>query len=141
MSACEERAVLIGAQPGMVGVETRPLGNDGGERAAVAAILLGAGLVHRVGPNRLTVRLARRLAARGIASVRFDHRGIGDSAPRPDGKPFELSASIGGCMVSEYDLLGDAVAKADAALYQAKRTGRNGYMIHDQKAQMTGRKG
>jgi diguanylate cyclase (GGDEF)-like protein len=58
----------------------------------------------------------------------------------PDGKPFELSASIGGCMVSEYDLLADAVANADAALYQAKRAGRNGYMIHDPKGQMIGRK-
>jgi diguanylate cyclase (GGDEF)-like protein len=63
-----------------------------------------------------------------------------DPMTMPDGKPFELSASIGGCMVSEYDLLGDAVAKADAALYQAKRTGRNGYMIHDPKAGMVGLK-
>jgi diguanylate cyclase (GGDEF)-like protein len=58
----------------------------------------------------------------------------------PDGKSLELTVSIGGCMVSEYDLLADAAARADAALYQAKRTGRNGYMIHDPKAELIGRK-
>jgi diguanylate cyclase (GGDEF)-like protein len=57
----------------------------------------------------------------------------------PDGKALDLSVSIGGCMISEYDLLGDAAAKADAALYQSKRTGRNGYVIHDPKAGMIGR--
>lgn len=57
----------------------------------------------------------------------------------PDGKPLDLTVSIGGCMVSEYDLLADAAARADAALYQAKRTGRNGYMIHDPKAELIGR--
>jgi diguanylate cyclase (GGDEF)-like protein len=58
----------------------------------------------------------------------------------PDGKPLDLSISIGGTMVSEYDLLADAVGKADAALYQSKRTGRNGYIIHDPKAAILGRK-
>ncbi|WP_222875205.1 GGDEF domain-containing protein [Terrihabitans soli] len=63
-----------------------------------------------------------------------------DPMMMPDGNPLDLSVSIGGTMVSEYDLLGDAVGKADAALYQAKRTGRNGYMIHDPKADIIGRK-
>jgi diguanylate cyclase (GGDEF)-like protein len=58
----------------------------------------------------------------------------------PDGKALELSVSIGGTMVSEYDLLADAVAKADAALYQSKRTASNGYIIHDPKAEILGRK-
>jgi diguanylate cyclase (GGDEF)-like protein len=58
----------------------------------------------------------------------------------PDGKALDLSVSIGGTMVLEYDLLADAVAKADAALYQSKRTGRNGYIIHDPKAEILGRK-
>lgn len=63
-----------------------------------------------------------------------------DAMIMPDGKDLDLSVSIGGAMVSEYDLLADAVAKADAALYQSKRTGRNGYIIHDPKAEMLGRK-
>jgi pimeloyl-ACP methyl ester carboxylesterase len=90
MKTYEECAEAIGAQPRMVGVVTRPVGERC--RRSVAVILLGAGLVHHVGPNRLMVRLARRLAARGLASVRFDHRGIGDSEARSDGQAFEVSA-------------------------------------------------
>lgn len=55
-------------------------------RAAVsptsAVILLNAGAVGQVGPNRLHVILARRLAAAGHLVVRFDISGIGDSDPR-----------------------------------------------------------
>ena len=46
-------------------------------------ILLNAGAVPRVGPNRLHVPLARRLAARGDLVLRLDLSGIGDSLPRP----------------------------------------------------------
>lgn len=46
-------------------------------------ILLNAGAVPRVGPNRLHVALARTLAARGALVLRLDLSGIGDSAPRP----------------------------------------------------------
>jgi pimeloyl-ACP methyl ester carboxylesterase len=45
-------------------------------------ILLNAGGVPRVGPNRLHVPLARRLAARGDLVLRLDLSGIGDSSPR-----------------------------------------------------------
>jgi pimeloyl-ACP methyl ester carboxylesterase len=46
-------------------------------------ILLNAGAVPRVGPNRLHVPLARRLAARGDLVLRLDLSGIGDSPARP----------------------------------------------------------
>jgi hypothetical protein len=49
-------------------------------------LLLNAGSVHRVGPNRLYVGLARRWAAQGHAVLRLDISGIGDSRPRP-GQP------------------------------------------------------
>lgn len=91
MNACEEYAVPVGAHPRMIGVLARPAHAES-RRCATAVVLLGAGLVHHVGPNRLMVRLARRLASRGIASLRFDHRGIGDSAPRVDGQSFEAGA-------------------------------------------------
>jgi pimeloyl-ACP methyl ester carboxylesterase len=48
-----------------------------------AVILLNAGGVYRVGPNRLYVALARRLAARGDLVLRVDLSGIGDSLTRP----------------------------------------------------------
>lgn len=91
MNVYEEHTASIGAQPQMVAVVARPA-CGAAQRSAMAVVLLGAGPVHHVGPNRLTVRLARRLAARGLASVRFDHRGVGDSAPRSDGQSFEVGA-------------------------------------------------
>lgn len=44
-------------------------------------LLISAGATHHIGPNRLHVALARRLAARGHAVLRMDVSGIGDSRP------------------------------------------------------------
>jgi len=46
-------------------------------------VFLTAGLVHRVGPNRLHVLLARELAQLGFSSLRVDLAGTGDSPTRP----------------------------------------------------------
>lgn len=73
-----EEAVVFGR--GLVGVVTRPAAG----RGDAGVILLNAGVVHRVGPNRLYVTLARRLADRGFTVLRFDHSGIGDSDARDD---------------------------------------------------------
>jgi alpha/beta superfamily hydrolase len=48
-----------------------------------AVVMLNAGAIHHVGPNRLYVTLARRLAATGVLAVRVDLSGLGDSPPRP----------------------------------------------------------
>lgn len=45
-------------------------------------VLLSAGLLHRVGPARLHVRLARELAGIGLRTLRVDLSGVGDSTPR-----------------------------------------------------------
>lgn len=42
-------------------------------------ILLNAGMLPRIGPHRLNVELARTAAAQGIAAIRFDLPGLGDS--------------------------------------------------------------
>ena len=55
-------------------------------------IFFNAGLVHRVGPGRLYVDLARQLAAQGWTCLRFDHAGIGDSPARSDQLPAEKAA-------------------------------------------------
>ncbi|HXU06022.1 MAG TPA: alpha/beta hydrolase, partial [Polyangia bacterium] len=58
-----------------------------GERAATKGILLlNAGAIHHVGPNRLYVNFARRWAAMGHVVLRIDVSGIGDSPPR-NGEP------------------------------------------------------
>lgn len=47
--------------------------------ADVACLMLNMGANHRVGPRRINVKLAHVLAARGVASLRFDLGGLGDS--------------------------------------------------------------
>lgn len=54
-----------------------PNGRAGGK---VGIVLFNAGVVHRVGPHRIHVKLARALAARGVPSIRFDTHSLGDSA-------------------------------------------------------------
>jgi alpha-beta hydrolase superfamily lysophospholipase len=46
-----------------------------------ALLLFNTGAGHHVGPHRMYAPLARELAARGHVVLRFDLRGIGDSAP------------------------------------------------------------
>jgi len=91
-----EHAVVFGGSQALVGVITEPsplhLRDDA--PAPPVAIFLNAGVIHRVGPSRLYVGIARRLASIGWTSVRFDHSGIGDSPVRRDGVPFERSAIL-----------------------------------------------
>ena len=61
---------------GLVGVVTRP----SADTAKVGVLLLNAGLTRHTGPFRVHVELARALAARGFAVLRFDQSGLGDSA-------------------------------------------------------------
>jgi alpha-beta hydrolase superfamily lysophospholipase len=49
------------------------------QRAPVSVVFLNAGAVRRIGPNRLWVEAARRFAERGVASLRVDVEGLGDS--------------------------------------------------------------
>jgi len=75
-----ESVVLLGEDKRLVGVTTEPAPHR--RDASLGVVFLNAGMVHHVGPNRLYVSLARRLADRGIPSVRFDFSGIGDSPSR-----------------------------------------------------------
>jgi pimeloyl-ACP methyl ester carboxylesterase len=86
-----EQAVCFGTASALVGVITEASGGDG-ECRPEGVILLNAGLVHRVGPHRLYVELARRLAAVGFTTLRFDFSGIGDSEARQDSVPFNESS-------------------------------------------------
>lgn len=77
-----ERPALFGRENSLVGVLTTPRGGDSvgapeGRRPTL--VLLNSGIVHRVGPNRLYVTLARRLARHGFTTFRFDLSGLGDS--------------------------------------------------------------
>ena len=78
----EESTCRFGPGASLFGVLTRRR-ND---LAAPAIILFNAGAVHHVGPNRIYVTLARRLADLGFACLRFDLEGIGDSVLRSPGR-------------------------------------------------------
>ena len=86
-----EEAVLFGRTKSLVGIITDPPQAKRNTELA-AFILLNAGIVHRVGPHRLFVKMARHLASMGFVVLRFDHSGIGDSNVREDKLPFEASA-------------------------------------------------
>lgn len=86
MDGIRERVVRIGDTHPLVGILTEPAVDGPPERPAF--LLLNAGILHRVGPSRIGVILARALAADGHPALRFDFSGIGDSGHRPDGKPF-----------------------------------------------------
>ena len=59
----------------LFGILTEPLG----ERRELCAVLMNAGPQRRTGPNRMWVEIARRWAAQGVPTLRFDLSGMGDS--------------------------------------------------------------
>jgi pimeloyl-ACP methyl ester carboxylesterase len=71
-----ERIVRFGPGDGLAGILSLPPAPLPG---APHVVLINAGVVHRVGPNRLYVDIARRLAASGATVLRFDLSGLGDS--------------------------------------------------------------
>ena len=75
-------------QPGeahghLVGTLSLPTEAPGGSGDRVGILLLNAGILARSGPHRFNVKLARRLAARGLPALRIDLSGHGDSGPPP----------------------------------------------------------
>ena len=81
-----EQALALGSRGALVGVLTQPDGPVDLSRPVV--ITVNAGLVHRVGPQRMHVTLLRRLAQCGFTGMRFDFSGIGDSPTRTDQLPY-----------------------------------------------------
>jgi pimeloyl-ACP methyl ester carboxylesterase len=77
-----EQVVTFGPTRELFAIDTLPTA----PKAVPAVLILNAGILHRVGPNRLHVELARRVAARGHRAFRFDLAGIGDSPARRDGR-------------------------------------------------------
>jgi pimeloyl-ACP methyl ester carboxylesterase len=70
------------APAGMFGI----LAGPSRDLAKHAVLMLNAGAIRHIGSNRMDVPLARQLAAAGLAVLRADLPGIGDSPARP-GQP------------------------------------------------------
>jgi dienelactone hydrolase len=83
-----EIALSLGPGQNLVAVLTMPVG----PRRPLALLLLNAGVVHRVGPHRSSVKVARHLADQGYTAVRFDISGVGDSRPPRDAAPYRQQA-------------------------------------------------
>ena len=73
-----EQTLIFGADKHLVGTVTLPAQAKPGH-AGTMALLTNAGVIPRIGPHRLNVKLARRFAELGIATLRFDLSGLGDS--------------------------------------------------------------
>jgi pimeloyl-ACP methyl ester carboxylesterase len=78
---------------GLFGVVSEPA--EGTDANGQCIILLNSGSIHHVGPNRMYVEFARRLAAQGSRVCRADLGGLGDSPARlgsRENDPYPASA-------------------------------------------------
>ena len=93
MTAPVELSLCFGPENRLVGTLCLP-SPDGVAAAAPSAglLLFNAGLLPRVGAHRLNVKLARRLAAQGVPSLRFDLSGLGDSQRSSQAQSFEAQS-------------------------------------------------
>jgi pimeloyl-ACP methyl ester carboxylesterase len=83
-----EHVLRFGDNGNLIGIYTPAA--TAGKRPGI--VLVNSGVIHRSGPNRLYVSIARQLAAAGYPVLRFDLSAIGDSSPRNDALSFEKSA-------------------------------------------------
>ncbi len=79
----KEEALHFGEGGRLLGILTQADVPHHNARELPAFVFLNAGSLHRVGPSRLHVRLARELAPMGFSSLRVDLAGTGDSPRRP----------------------------------------------------------
>ncbi|MBN3758310.1 hypothetical protein G3N95_35735 [Paraburkholderia sp. Tr-20389] len=94
-----ERPIVFG---GYFGIYCRP---DAPRADAPAVLFFNTGASHHIGDGRIFVLFARELAAQGIASLRMDLGGLGDSTP--------LSAEVNLDTIYSQQSCADAMAGAD----------------------------
>ncbi len=91
LDGARERPVMFDAR-GLFGMLCEPLGN---QVAGLAILLPNTGCTPHAGESRFAVRFARRMASAGIATLRIDVSGLGDSeaAGRWDDAPLPLAGA------------------------------------------------
>lgn len=83
-----ETVLRFGPQQRLVGIKT----SVDFANSKMGVLLLNSGVIPRLGPHRVNVRLARRLAAQGVSTLRFDLSGLGDSAVPTENRAWEEQA-------------------------------------------------
>jgi pimeloyl-ACP methyl ester carboxylesterase len=83
-----EQVLHLGPERNLIAVWTPPVGRP----MPLNVVFVNAGVIHRVGPHRLHVKLARCLARQGVGCARFDLSGVGDSLAPRDGVDFRSQA-------------------------------------------------
>jgi pimeloyl-ACP methyl ester carboxylesterase len=73
-----EISLAFGPEDRLIGTVTLCAAKSGAT-SDLGFVFFNAGVVHRIGPHRINVKLARALAKNGVASIRFDLAGLGDS--------------------------------------------------------------
>jgi alpha/beta superfamily hydrolase len=84
-----EVSVSFGAQRHLSATLTLPADEP---PARIGVVLLNVGIIHRIGPHRFNAKLARALAKAGVATLRLDLSGQGDSGTPNAALPFEQQA-------------------------------------------------
>ena len=95
-----ESPLLLGPGGSMLGILSRPTDI---RQPDFALLMFNAGVLSRIGPHRMNVKLARSLAARGVSSLRFDLSLQGDS--RSDGRASGHPATAIADLVAAMDQL------------------------------------
>lgn len=102
MTDITQSPIQFGRGDSLMGMLTAPAQGD---TLPVACLLFNMGANHRVGPHRINVKLAHALARRGMASLRFDLGGLGDSGSSSTGEHFATQA-VFDCQAA-MDMLGE----------------------------------
>jgi predicted alpha/beta hydrolase len=76
-----EVPVQLGEGKSLFGILTRPSTQGARQQSNIGVLLPSVGAMHRIGPGRLYVLLARTLASLGLSTLRVDLSGLGDSRP------------------------------------------------------------
>jgi hypothetical protein len=104
----ERPMAVISPHGHLFGVLAQPVG----ARTDVGAILLNAGMIHRTGPNRMWVELARSWAARGVPTLRLDFREVGDAEGQGSG-PYSTASLYDDPLVDQLQAAIDSMAAMD----------------------------
>ena len=93
----DQTIVNFGENNHILGILSHPENSTNKNNDLPALILLNAGIIYRIGPNRIYVKMAKEFAKNGFTTLRFDYSGLGDSVIYQDEEAFD-SYQINECI-------------------------------------------